>query len=85
MSQQKLKRTDDWTSMLQKELNRREKLPEGSGWYTFEQIKDKLKIGNHRMYSFLNELKKNGKLDTFDGFVLKNNKLKRNVWYRLTK
>lgn len=85
MSPQKSKHTDDWASMLQKELNRKEKLPVGKGWYTFQEVKKKLNLGNHRLYNLLSNLKKNGKLDTFNGFILNNNKLKRNVWYRLTK
>lgn len=86
MSQQKSKRTKitkDWTSLLQEELNKKEKLPEGKDWYTFKQIKLKLNIGNHRIYKLINNLLATGKAEVFEGHMLDNNRLKRTVWYRL--
>lgn len=75
--------TNSWASALRETLADREVKPTGSGWITMEDLRADLKLSRPGVYQFVADLKKSGRVDEFRGLLLVNNKLTRQIWYRM--
>lgn len=72
-----------WANILVKALGK-ERKPQGEGWLTIAQIRQKFALGGRRAYIVIGKLTKSGQMEKFDGMQLINGKHRRQVWYRPT-
>lgn len=61
------------------------RLPQGVGWLTLKEIRAKYRLGQKRSYRLLNALMAKGLMEMFAGYVKRNNRQVRQIWYRPTK
>ena len=62
----------------------RPKTPQGAGWLTFVEVRDKYEMGDDKTHNLLKELVDKGIMEKFVGLQKKANKAYRQVWYRPT-
>ena len=62
----------------------RPKTPQGAGWLTFTEVRDKYKMGDDKTHKLLKELIEKGIMEKFVGLQKKANRACRQVWYRPT-
>ena len=73
-----------WAESFEAAISR-PKLPQGAGWLTLKEIRAKYKIGQKRSYRLLNGLIAKGLMQMFVGYIKRNNKQIRQIWYRPAK
>jgi hypothetical protein len=72
-----------WASLLQSELQREAKSPEGSGWKMFEELLGEHQMGPVKLRRLLSGLLKRGAIEVFEGTRLTDaGTLVKAVWYR---
>ena len=73
-----------WASLLQAEMKKKVKEPQGEGWLTFEQVTTELGTGPGKAPRFINQMIGEDRAETFVGTqLLSDGALARQVWYRL--
>ena len=84
MSRQTSKPIDAWAVLLDKELKASERLPEGKGWRTAEELRTEYKIGQRKLYSLINKLMGEKRLEKFSGYIFNESGSRSSkVWYRI--
>ena len=58
------------------------KRPQGEGWMTLVEIRERFKTGQRRTFVTVHALVKEGKMERFEGLQQKGQSLRRQVWYR---
>lgn len=73
---------DFWDNFAEALCLDREKKPVGKGWATANELAERFKTNPRLMGRRLNQGRKKGLLDYFNGCYYKNGKLRRATWYR---
>ena len=73
-----------WAESFEAAISR-PKLPQGAGWLTLKQIREKYRLGEKRTYKLLKSLISKGLMQMFVGYIKRNNKQIRQIWYRPAK
>ena len=74
----------DWVKKIEQLSSAKSKEPEGDGWFTALEFREKGQIGYSRCYKLIREARENGKLEVFNGCAWNPElqQLVRRVWYR---
>lgn len=73
-----------WAKAFDAFTSKHGQTPEGVGWYTMKEVKQKLGVGQNRLHRFLREGADNGSVEVYEGSQIgKNGRLVRCIWYRL--
>lgn len=68
----------NWSAFEAELKKKPEKRPPGEGWMTFEELRLKYKVAKSHLYRCLRVLPH----EVFNGFVTKDGRSVRSVWYR---
>ena len=88
MSRQKSKaiKAPDWADLIELEMKETQKLPQGNGWKTVQELKGEHGIGERKLYQLINTLIAAGECERFYGHTVNNAGARSSkVWYRLKK
>jgi len=80
----KSKPTDFWDKFTDALKTQGEKRPEGAGWKLPAELASRWRISVKLAGKRLNAGKRAGLLEHFDGYILRDGKLRRTCWYRPT-
>lgn len=74
----------DWAKKIEELSQSRAKEPEGEGWFTADEFRQKAKIGVSRSYELLKKARDDGQVEVHAGntYSEEMQQLVRKVWYR---
>jgi hypothetical protein len=83
MSQKTSAKSDrQWAALFSETVSIGSK-PQGSGWFTFDELRRKHNIGSSKMRGVLNALRFDGRVETFSGAERLGGVTCRRLWYRI--